>query len=72
VITAIITAIGQAETMLNNLWSAYNNSGMVQAKVAQMTQEERDAHNVLLETAMHGNAADRAAATAELQTLVSE
>lgn len=71
-IGAIVTAIANAEALLKSLWDSYNSAPMVQAKVAQMTQEEKDAHNVLLDQAMHGTAEERAKAAAELQKLVSE
>jgi hypothetical protein len=71
-ISAIVSAIGNAEALLKSLWDSYNSAPMVQAKVAQMTQEDKDAHNVLLEKAMHGTADERAKATADLQKLLSE
>ncbi len=68
----IISAVSNAEALLKNLWDAYNSAPMVQAKVAQMTEDDKKAHNDLVDEAMHGDAKSRAAATLELQKLLSE
>jgi hypothetical protein len=71
-ISAILSMISNAEALVKSIWDAYNSAPMVQAKVAQMTEDEKKQHNDLLDQAMHGNADQRSAATLELQKLVSE
>lgn len=69
---SILSAISAAMSLLDHLWQAYNNSGMVQAKVAQMSQNDKDKHAELINKAMHGTVEERKAALAEIQKLVSE
>lgn len=71
-ITAILSAIANASSLLDHLWQTFNGSGAVQAKVAQMDQAGKDAHNKLVNDAMHGTPEQKAAALAELKKLVSE
>lgn len=71
-VSAILSVIANAEALLKSVWDAYNTAPMVQAKVAQMTEDEKAAHNQLLDQAMHGDAVKREAATAELRKLLSE
>lgn len=71
-ISAILSLVANAEALLKSVWDAYNTAPMVQAKVAQMTEDEKKAHNDLLDQAIHGDAKAREAATNELRKLLSE
>ena len=69
---AILAAIGAALAILEHLWESFNSSAMVKEKVAQMSQEEKDAHNAIMSKAMHGTPEERQAALGALRKLVSE
>lgn len=68
----ILNIIGALLTAINHAWTAYNNAPMVQAKVAQMSQDEKDRHNALVEQAMKGTADQRAKALEQLRDIAAE
>jgi hypothetical protein len=71
-ILGILSAIGAAFTLIEHLFIAFNNAPVVQAKVAQMTQDEKDKHRALVKQAMSGTPEQRAAALEQLRELAAE
>ncbi len=71
-ITAILTAIAQAEKLLDHLWQSFNSTAMVTNKVAQLSQDNQDKYRVLIQQSMTGDPASRAAALQQVRDLVAE
>ena len=70
-IAAILSAVGNALSVVNHIWESYNRSDMVQAKVAQMSQNDQDKHAELIAQAMAAGKQQQAALD-EIRKLTSE